>query len=246
VNTGRLLDLLDAGETKATFFVLGYVARVYPNLVREIASRGHEIALHGFYHYRVNTLTPFEFKQDVLRGLEAITDAADIPILGYRAPMFSINGNSDWALEILSENRFRYDSSYFPVRTPWYGNPNSPRQPHKPIKNSDLIEFPLTTLRMFGINWPLAGGFYLRVLPYWLFKHGLEKVRSEGIPTIVYIHPWDLDPDHPRPNPTLRERFTHYYNLDTTESKLKRLLRDFSFRPLKDLLPAAQADLENK
>ena len=235
-NSERLLDVFNQAKVKATFFVLGYVADQFPQLIRMIAEAGHEIGLHSYLHQRVVLLTPDQFRADVLRGREAVEKASGMKVIGYRAPMFSINKSRMWALEILHELGFVYDSSIFPIRNGYYGFPEAPRFPYHPLEEQSFVEFPLSTVRFFGINWPAAGGFYLRLLPYTLFRLGVQRINDEGKPAIIYLHPWDLDPDQPYPDPTLRERFTHYYNLHTAESKLINLLHDFRFGPLRNLL----------
>jgi polysaccharide deacetylase family protein (PEP-CTERM system associated) len=235
-STNRLLDILLEAGVKATFFVLGYVADQFPKLVRRVADARHEIGLHGYYHRQVFRLTPDQFRAEILRGREAVETASGKRVVGYRAPMFSINRSALSALEVLREMGFRYDSSVFPTRNVLYGFPDAPRFPYRPFENGTFVEFPLSTVRILGINWPVAGGFYLRLLPYALFKWGLQRINREGKPAIIYLHPWDLDAGQPYPNPTLRERFTHYYNLGSTENKLTTLLRDFRFGPLADLL----------
>lgn len=235
-STHRLLDILAEADVKATFFVLGYVADQFPELIRQVADAGHEIGLHGHYHRPVYRLTPDEFRADVVQGREAVEKASRRRVIGYRAPMFSINRSALWALEMLREMGFRYDSSVFPTRNMLYGFPNAPRFPYRPVEDETFTEFPLSTVRVLGINWPVAGGFYLRLLPYSVLRWGLQRINQEGKPAIIYLHPWDLDAHQPRPNPTLRERFTHYYNLRRTEAKLTTLLRDFQFGPLVNLL----------
>lgn len=235
-STRRLLDLFDRAETKATFFVLGYVADKFPMLIRDVAEAGHEIGVHGYYHRQVSRLTPEAFREDVVRGRAAVESAGGRKTVGHRAPMFSINGSSLWALDVLHELGFRYDSSVFATKNMLYGYPDAPRFPYYPLNSADFVEFPLATVRVWGRNWPVAGGFYLRALPYPIFRRALQQINAEGKPAVIYLHPWDLDTGQPYPNPTLRERFTHYYNLRTTERKLKALLRDFEFGPLVDLL----------
>lgn len=235
-STQRLLHLLDVAKVKATFFVLGYVAAHDPELVRRVAGAGHEIALHGYHHRRVVDLTPDQFRADVLRGRDAVEAACGQAVAGYRAPMFSIGRKTPWALEILRELGFRYDSSVFPTRNMLYGFPGAPRFPYRPFAGSDFVVFPLSTVRVMGVSWPVAGGFYLRLLPYPLFRQGVQRINCAGHPAIVYVHPWELDPGQPRPRPTLRERFTHYYHLSRTAAKLSALLSDFSFVPLRTLL----------
>ena len=235
-STHRLLDILAQAGVKATFFVLGYVADQFPELIRQVADAGHEIGLHSYHHQQVYRITPDEFRADVAQGREAVEKASRRQVVGYRAPMFSINCSALWALEVLREMGFRYDSSVFPTRNMLYGFPHAPRFPYRPFENGTFVEFPLSTVRILGINWPVAGGFYLRLLPYPILRYGLQRINRGGNPAIIYLHPWDLDTDQPRPNPTLRERFTHYYNLRRTEAKLKALLRDFHFGPLLNLL----------
>ena len=232
----HLLELFAAAGIKTTFFVLGYVADQFPELIKTIANSGHEIGLHSYYHRKVTNLTPEQFQDDLKKGLSAVESTSGQKVVGYRAPMFSINQTRIWALEILRDTGFLYDSSIFPIRNIYYGFPNAPRFPFFPIKGDTFVEFPMSTVRFMGVNWPVAGGFYLRLYPYQLFKRGLQSINREGNPAIIYLHPWDIDPDHPRPNPTLREQFTHYYNLHTAEEKLGNLLRDFKFGPLRNLL----------
>jgi polysaccharide deacetylase family protein (PEP-CTERM system associated) len=235
-NTRRLLGVLSEGRVRATFFVLGYVAERFPDLVRRVADTGHEIALHGYLHRQVNRLTRDEFRIDTERGRSAVEQACGQKAVGYRAAMFSINGASLWALEQLHEMGFQYDSSVFPTRNMLYGYPDAPRFAYHPLGHAHFTEFPLSTVRALGVNWPVAGGFYLRALPYRLFRWALERINRSGKPGIIYLHPWDIDPGQPRPSPTVRERFTHYYNLGGTEHKLVQLLQDFRFGTLRDLL----------
>ncbi len=234
-STERLLAILERAAVKATFFVLGYVAEQHPDLVRRVAEGGHEIALHGYHHYRVSRQAPDDFRAEIQRGRRAVAAASGREVLGYRAPMFSINRSALWALDILRQEGFRYDSSVFPTRNMLYGYPDAPRFPYHPLDDG-FVEFPLSTVRVLGVNLPVAGGFYLRVMPYRLFRWGLHQIEREGMPAVLYLHPWELDPDHPRPAPTLRERFTHYYNLKSTGKRLSALLRDFEFGPLAELL----------
>jgi polysaccharide deacetylase family protein (PEP-CTERM system associated) len=235
-NTQRLLAILDQAGVKATFFVLGYVADAFPELVRQVADAGHEIGLHGYFHRQVFRLHPEEFREDVERGRAAVEQASGKKVAGYRAPMFSITRKSVWALEVLAELGFRYDSSVFPTRNPLYGYPEAPRHPYYPLGDRGMTEFPLATVQALGVTWPVAGGFYLRLLPYPVFLRALRRINHEGYFATLYLHPWDLDPGQPYPGPTLRERFTHYYNLGGTEAKLTRLLSDLRFAPLAEFL----------
>lgn len=228
----RLLELFASAGVKATFFVLGFVADQFPGLIKTIADSGHEIGLHSYYHRKVTDLTPEQFQADLAKGITAVENASGRQVVGYRAPMFSINRSRMWALEILRDAGFLYDSSIFPIRNIYYGFPDAPRFPFCPFEGDSFVEFPVSTVRFMRINWPVAGGFYFRLYPYPLFKRGLKSINLEGKPAIIYLHPWDIDPGQPRPNPTLREQFTHYYNLHSAESKLANLLRDFQFGPL--------------
>lgn len=242
-NTDRLLDILDRAAVKATFFVLGYVADQFPGLVRRVADAGHEIGLHGYHHRQVFQFTPEGFRVEILRGRAAVEAAGGRQVVGYRAPIFSINGKTLWALEVLRELGFRYDSSVFATRNMLYGFPDAPRFPYHPFDDDAMIEFPLSTVRMLGVNWPTAGGFYLRLLPYPIFRACIRHINREGHAAILYLHPWEIDPDQPRPNPTLRERFTHYYNLRRTAAKLEALMKDFHFGPLVNLLDQMPAGI---
>jgi polysaccharide deacetylase family protein (PEP-CTERM system associated) len=233
--THRLLTILEQGGVRATFFVLGYIADRFPDLVRRVADAGHEIGLHGYHHRQVFHLTRDQFRAELLRGREAVESAGGQKVIGHRAPMFSINGSALWALEELQDLGFRYDSSVFPTRNMLYGYPGAPRFPYHPLHASDFVEFPMSTIRVAGVNVPVAGGFYLRFYPYRATRWALSRLNRAGHPAIVYLHPWELDPGHPRPSLTLREQFTHYYRLDRTEARLRKLLHDFRFCALADL-----------
>lgn len=242
-STQRLLDILAGEGVQATFFVLGYVADQFPDLIRQVADAGHEIGLHSYHHRQVYRLTPEQFREEIILGREAVERASGKRVIGFRAPMFSINRSALWALEVLRDQGFRYDSSVFPTRNMLYGYPDAPRFPYHPFGNGDFVEFPLSTVRVMGVNWPVAGGFYLRLLPYRFFRAGLRRINREGQSAIIYLHPWEIDPDHPRPDPTLRERFTHYHGLRRMAAKLTALLRDFDFGPLAGLLEPAAGQL---
>jgi polysaccharide deacetylase family protein (PEP-CTERM system associated) len=230
----RLLEILDRHGTKATFFVLGWVAERAPELIREICREGHEIATHGHSHTPVTDMTPEAFEEDLKRSLGAIGGLVRQDILGYRAPSFSIVGETLWAVDILARNGIRYDSSIFPVSFhPDYGYEGVPLGPHS---MRGLVEFPLSVVRAGGKSIPCSGGGYFRLMPYGIFKRLVGRVNSEGRPHVFYIHPWELDPGQPRvPLPVLK-RFRHYCNLENTEGKLERLLGDFEFAPMKEVL----------
>lgn len=238
-NTRRILEILERATVKATFFVLGWVAERHPSLVREIAQHGHEVACHSYAHRLVYTMTPGEFREDVRRARAAIEDAASVRVVGYRAPTFSIVARSLWALDVLADEGFQYDSSVFPIHHDRYGMPRAPRFPH--VMRLDggriLAEFPMTTFDVGGRRLPFCGGGYFRLLPYRLIRGGLRRVnRRDRQPAIVYLHPWEFDPGQPRLAMRGLSRMRHYVNLRTTETKLRRLLDDFSFGPAREVL----------
>jgi polysaccharide deacetylase family protein (PEP-CTERM system associated) len=236
--TLRLLDAFEARGQRATFFVLGWVAERRPQLVREIARRGHEIACHGYGHELVYEIGPAAFRADLRRARAAIEDAAGRSPCGYRAPSYSVTRESLWALEILAEEGFGYDSSIFPIRHPRYGIPGFPRQPLRLRLPGGLSlrEFPLTTLALGPLTLPLAGGAYLRFLPPALFRWGWRRLARSGAPAVLYLHPWEVDPAQPRQAASWRVRVNHYHNLHRTEGRLERLLEGFCFAPMGDVL----------
>ncbi len=238
-NTHRVLDLFSEHQVKATFFVLGWVASRFPRLVREIRSFGHEIACHSYWHRPIYQLSPEEFVEDTRQAKEAVEDAAGTKVLGYRAPSFSITRRSLWALEILCELGFRYDSSIFPVRHDFYGIPDHPRFlcHHGEPNKWDIVECPISTWRVSGVNLPFGGGGYLRILPLIYTHQAFEKVNTdEQQPVIVYFHPWEIDPDQPRMKIPLLSRLRHYTNLNTMKERITELLRRYEFVPLCHLL----------
>jgi polysaccharide deacetylase family protein (PEP-CTERM system associated) len=238
-NTLRILDLLDEHATKATFFVLGWVLERSPGLIRTIAVRGHEVASHGYAHQRIYTQTPAQFRAETQRSKSMLEDTLGQPIHGYRAASYSITRQSLWALDVLREAGFVYDSSIFPIRHDLYGIPNHSRFCSVlPGQNgSSLIEFPLSTLRLGGTNFPIAGGGYLRLFPYAYTRWGMRYLnRREGQPAVVYLHPWELDPAQPRLPGGRLSRFRHYTNLHKMEERFVRLLQDFSFGTMSEVL----------
>lgn len=240
-NTAKLLHLFDERNVLATFFVLGWVAERCPGLVRTIADRGHEIACHGYSHQLVYTQTPSLFREETIRAKACLEDQAQRPVLGYRAASYSIVRRSLWALDILAELGFSYDSSIFPVHHDRYGMPGSPRWPYRVTTQGgrSLIEFPLSTMTVLGHRMPVAGGGYFRLYPYWLTKFALERLnRSDRRPFIFYLHPWEIDPEQPRVRTGLVSRFRHYTNLTNCESRLRRLVTAFRFAPVRDVLSA--------
>jgi polysaccharide deacetylase family protein (PEP-CTERM system associated) len=231
-NTHGLLDLLDAYGTKATFFVLGWVAERHPPLVRTIQARGHEVASHGYAHRRIYTQTPEEFRQETRRAIRLLEDATGQRVFGYRAASYSITKASLWALEILQEEGFTYDSSIFPIHHDRYGIPGYQRFCHVLDGRGGhrLLEFPISTLRLAGSNIPIAGGGYFRLFPYAFIHWAIRRINAkEHQPALVYLHPWEIDPGQPRIQANALARFRHYVNLEKTEQRLVRLLQDFTF-----------------
>lgn len=238
-NTHRVLDLFSEHQVKATFFVLGWVASRFPRLVSQIRSSGHEVACHSYWHRLIYDLTPEEFREDTRRAKEALEDAAGMKVIGYRAPTFSITKRSLWALEILGDLGFRYDSSIFPIRHDFYGIPDHPRFPcrHGEANRWEIVECPISTWRFSGVNFPFSGGGYLRILPSIYTRHAFQRVNThERQPVIVYFHPWEIDPDQPRIKLRLRSRLRHRINLSVMEERITELLRRYAFVPLCDLL----------
>lgn len=231
-NTQKLLGIFEQFDTRGTFFVLGWVAERHPKLVRDIAARGHEIACHGFSH-RLVFEQPFrEFYEETRRSKHLLEDITGSAVFGYRAASYSIVRESLWALDILVELGFAYDSSIFPVHHDRYGIPNAERIPHRISTPSGktIVEWPLTTAKLLGFRLPVAGGGYFRLLPYSLSRWGLASVnRREQRPFIFYLHPWEVDPEQPRIAASPLSRFRHYTNLGKCEERLRRLLSEFRF-----------------
>jgi polysaccharide deacetylase family protein (PEP-CTERM system associated) len=298
-NTHKILDTIDSAasrreETEAparpirgTFFCLGWVGRRYPHLIREIHARGHEIASHSYEHRMIFSMSPEEFREDVRKTKAILEDASGREVVGFRAPSYSITEKTLWALEILAEEGYEYDSSIFPVHHDRYGIPDAPRFPYIVFKAGErnfefiplrpeersmkgpekrngknspgllvrsgldeapagaraMIEFPLSTLRLFGQNLPVAGGGYFRLLPSFATQWAAGRISGqEGLPFIFYLHPWEVDPDQPRVSGlSLLSGFRHYLNLAKTEGRLRDLLRKFPFFSFRDFLALHKA-----
>lgn len=228
-NVGRILDMLAAQNTQATFFTLGWIAQRYPHLVRRIADEGHEVASHGYGHERVSDLTPEAFAHDIRTAKHLLEDIAGVAVTGYRAPSFSIGQGNLWALDVLQQEGYRYSSSIYPIQHDHYGMPDAPRFAHR--IREDLIEVPPTTLRMFNRNLPSSGGGYFRLFPYALSRWMLRQVnKNDQQPAIFYFHPWEIDAAQPRvAGIDARTRFRHYVNIPRMEQRLQRLLQDFQW-----------------
>ena len=243
VGTRRLLDLLDVHATKATFFVLGTVAETFPDLLREVVRRGHEIGTHGYAHRRLDTIDERTFRADLRRSVAAIETACGVRPRGHRAPEFTILRRTAWAFAILAEEGFLYDSSVFPIRHRRYGIPDAPRYPYRvSTPAGDLMELPLATLQVFGQRLPTAGGGYLRFLPYLPIERALRAANEAGQPAIVYVHPYEFDPEplvmdatglKARTFVALQNAFRH-----RAAGRLGRLLTTFPFGPLRSIIDA--------
>jgi polysaccharide deacetylase family protein (PEP-CTERM system associated) len=234
-NTARLLDLFDEVGIKATFFVLGWIAERHGGLVRTIAARGHEIASHGYSHRLAYTQTVEEFRDETLRSKKLLEDTVGVPVVGYRAASFSIDGRNLWALEVLSDAGFTYDSSLFPVVHDRYGVPGAPRHPYrlKAPGSGSLLEIPPSTLRFGRTVLPVAGGGYLRLYPLAFTRWAIARInRQEGMPAVVYVHPWETDPEQPRIDGPALSRLRHYVGLAGTVAKLRSIADRFRFGPM--------------
>ena len=241
-STERLLNLLANKGVRGTFFVLGWVAERSPELIKRIARAGHEIACHGYSHQLVYRQSPQEFREETRRAKLLLEDAVGQAVLGYRAASFSITSASLWALDILIDLGFEYDSSIFPIRHDRYGIPGA--SPHAgPVTSPTgrtITELPMCAARFLGIKVPVSGGGYFRIFPYWLTRRGLRQInRRGGRPFVFYLHPWEIDPDQPRIKVGMLSRFRHYSNLDRCERRLSTLLDDFRFAPAVEILQQA-------
>ncbi len=238
-NTERLLGVLGERGVRGTFFVLGWVAERSPQLVRRIANAGHEIACHGYAHRLVYQQSETEFREETLRSKHCIEDIVGQPVLGYRAASFSVTSASLWALDVLIDLGFHYDSSVFPIHHDIYGLPGASQEPNRLTAPSGraLVEFPMSAARFCGVPVPVSGGGYFRILPYWLTRAGLRQINEQGgRPFTFYMHPWELDPGQPRISVGWFSRFRHYTNLSVCEARLRRILSEFAFSTMRESL----------
>jgi len=238
-NVDRILQLFADSEAKATFFTLGWIAQRYPRLVRAIVDNGHELASHGWAHFRADQQSRPMFSSDVVRAKKLLEDTSGVAVHGYRAASFSIRRKNLWALNALEEAGYKYSSSTFPIRHDLYGIPEQPRFAFYPLEASKFMEIPITTVRRMGTNWPSGGGGYFRLLPYALFRQNLRTVRArDRQPCMFYFHPWEIDPEQPRIGGTsLKTRFRHYLNLERTQGRLAQLLKDFRWNRVDRVYP---------
>ncbi|QQS49224.1 MAG: DUF3473 domain-containing protein [Acidobacteriota bacterium] len=240
-NTDRLLSLFDEHRVHGTFFILGWVAERNPRLIRRISQAGHELACHSYDHHPIQKQTRAEFRRDLVRAKRLIEDLSGQRVIGYRAPTYSITEGTRWALEILIEEGFEYDSSIFPIYHDRYGIPGAERFPHLIRTGSgEIVEFPPSTVRLAGQNIPLAGGGYFRLLPYRFFRWGIRRInRHERQPAVFMVHAWEVDENQPRIEGTRLNVWRHRGNLRRTLPRLERLLSDFRFAPMREMLHRA-------
>ena len=240
-NTHRVLDILDYWGLRGTFFVLGWVARRHPGLIKRIAAAGHEVACHGYAHQRITTMTRQAFEKDVTKARKLLQDLSGQPVDGYRAPSYTITAQTQWALEVLIDAGFTYDSSIFPIKHDLYGMPGAARFPHDIVCQNGIIkEFPPTTISLnlsgWKVNLPVAGGGYLRLLPVKWISAAFSHLNQGGNPCMLYFHPWEIDPNQPRIKSSFKSRFRHYLNLETTEGKLRSLFARHRFTSMRSVL----------
>jgi len=230
-NTEAVLDLFAEAGVTATFFTLGWVAEKFPALIRRVVAEGHELASHGFSHVRATDQSPDDFRADVRRTKALLEDVGGVAVRGYRAASFSINAGNLWALDVLGDEGYLYSSSIYPVRHDHYGMPEAPRFAFRPRGPNGILELPITTLALFGRNWPCGGGGYFRLLPYWASRWAMRRVnRADAEPCIFYFHPWEIDPDQPRlEGAPMKSRLRHYVNLSRMRAKLGAALTDFAW-----------------
>jgi polysaccharide deacetylase family protein (PEP-CTERM system associated) len=237
-STHRLLDLFSECGIKATFFILGWVGKRSPALIRAIHDAGHEVACHGMSHELIYRQTPEVFASETRDSKALLEDIVGVPMRGYRAASWSITKQSLWALDIVHDLGFEYDSSIFPIHHDVYGIPGAPKRPGmmSTPQGRQIVEFPPSTATFLGLRVPVAGGGYFRLLPYWLTSRGLHQINREGQGFNFYLHPWEVDPDQPRINAGWVSRFRHYTNLSRTHGRLRRLIGEFRFTTVRNVL----------
>ncbi len=236
-NMEQLLDLFKQRDVKATFFTLGWICERYPEVVRRIVNDGHELASHGYQHTRVTEQSPEEFRQDIIRTKKLLEDTGGMEVTGYRAASFSIGRDNLWALEELENAGFEYSSSIYPVVHDLYGMPEASRFPFRPENTKRLTEIPVSTVNFLNRNWPAGGGGYFRLYPYCLSRSLLRHINNkEHKSGLFYMHPWEIDPEQPRPGGLgLKTRFRHYLNQGRMLQRLGKLMDDFSWGPMNEV-----------
>ena len=240
-NIGRILALLAEKDVKATFFTLGWIAERYPQVVKAIVDGGHELASHGYGHERASDLSPAAFLEDIASAKKLLEDLGGVPVVGYRAPSFSIGKGNLWAFDVLRDAGYRYSSSVYPIAHDHYGMPDSPRFAY-PVREG-LLEIPVTTLRLGSRNLPSSGGGYFRLLPYALSRWMIRRVNEvDGESAVFYFHPWEIDPEQPRvAGIDAKTRFRHYVNITRTEGRIARLLEDFRWGRMDEIFLGREA-----
>jgi polysaccharide deacetylase family protein (PEP-CTERM system associated) len=238
-NVDRILAMFERAGVTATFFTLGWIAKRHPVVIRKIVDAGHELASHGTMHYRAAAQSPEDFRQDVVSAKALLEDLSGVEVRGYRAPSFSITRDTLWILDELEQAGYRYSSSTYPIHHDLYGIPEAPRFAFRPFEDRDFLEIPVTSVRLFNTNLPCGGGGYFRLLPYWMSKIGLGRVRrTEGQPCMFYFHPWEIDPGQPRiPGVSLKTRGRLYTNVGRMEKRLVKLLNAFEWQRIDRVYP---------
>lgn len=234
-NTQRILELLEKYKVRGTFFILGWLAERVPDLVKEIDSCGHEIACHGYSHTSLLKMTPADFDIDLKKAIYIKNEIVGKKIFGFRSPSFSLTPKTTWAFDVLKDNGFKYDSSIFPISLhPDYGFPDAPSEIHN--IDETIVEVPLSAQKIFGIKFPFGGGGYFRLYPYFLTRYFINSFNNAGKPFIFYLHPWEIDDKQPVLNVQYFKKFRHYYNIKSTLKKFEKVLKEFEFSPIKEIL----------
>lgn len=242
-----LLDLLARHRAYGTFFVLGWVAERRPDVVRRIAAAGHDVASHGWWHQRVSSLTPDEFRREVRESKAILEALSGRPCIGFRAPSFSITRGVEWALDVLVEEGYEYDSSLFPIVRPGYGYPDAPPVPHYLTRSSGVLaQFPPTTTELAGMRLPAAGGGYFRHFPYAFTRRAFREYEQGGVPGVFYIHPWEVDPGQPQMDVSWLTRQRHYGGIPQTVGRLEQLLTEFRFTSIERKLEECEGESESQ
>ncbi len=237
--TNHLLDLFDEYDIQATFFTLGWIAKKFPRLIYRVASRGHEIGCHSYIHNRVDLMNEKTFREDTMNAMLAIKNACGVNPVGYRAPSWSLNSRVLWAFEVLADLGFQYDSSIYPIKHDFYGEPGGPKRIFKMnlSNGKSLYEIPASTVTFLGKDFPIGGGGYLRHSPLWFTRRMIRKINSDGHPVILYVHPWEIDTNQPRLNNlSAFQRYRQYGSIATLQRKMKTLLQEFDFCAAKDYI----------
>lgn len=243
-NVEKLLALFDSRKARATFFVLGWTARKYPQIIKKMVAAGHEVATHGNSHRMVTKLTPESFREDLAESISTIQDISGEKVFGFRAPTFSIVKETQWAWEIMLDSGLEYDSSVYPIWHDRYGIPDAPRQPYVAFEKEQkkLVEFPMPTLKIGNKNFPFGGGGYLRIFPLSFTKYAIKKFNKEGLPAILYAHPWEFDSGQQRLALGKIQTWRHYYNINKNLNKLDVLLRRFEWMSFRDFMNGNNLD----